>query len=60
VIASLYDARFSLTWVDSRTLFVDCNRCGEVQMVGRAKARWREVKIRYAPGILIGTSGVEE
>jgi hypothetical protein len=60
VIASLYDAGFSLTWVDSRTLLVDCNRCGEVQMVGRAKAKWREVRIRYAPGILIGTSGVEE
>jgi len=47
VVDLLYDAGLSVTWIDSKNLLIDCQKCGELYANVKKDSRWRDVSIYY-------------
>jgi hypothetical protein len=42
-----YGARVTVSWIDSRTLLVQCDACGSDSVTRLQEEKWRDISIRF-------------
>jgi hypothetical protein len=47
VVSLQDDAGLSVTWIDSKNLLVDCQKCGELFATVEKETSWHDVAIHY-------------